>query len=103
MNKNYHFKALWKMMEERNIIKGENLITIANNESDDLIYHQQLGIFILQIRRENSQRIFITQHITMPAAFGLVLHEYNGKPPYLQIDVGSYCSIMHFVWETEQD
>lgn len=90
------------MMEERGLTKGDNRILIAKNKSDELAYQQELGIFILQIRRERTQRIFITQHITMPAAFGLVLHEYNGKPPYLEINVGSYCSIMHFVWETEQ-
>lgn len=90
------------MMEERGLTKGENRIIIAKNESDELAYHQSLGIFVLHILRERAQRIFITQHITMPPAFGLVLHEYNEKSPYLEINVGSYCSIMHFVWETEQ-
>lgn len=90
------------MMEERGLIKGNDRIIIAKNESDEFAYLQGLGIFILQIRRERTQRIFITQHITMPAAFGLVIHEYNEKLPYLEINVGPYCSIMHFIWETEQ-
>lgn len=90
------------MMENRDLIEGENRILIAKNETDELGYNQALGIFILEIRRERTQRIFITQHITMPAAFDLVLHEYNDKEPYLEINVGSYCSMMHFVWETEQ-
>lgn len=89
------------MMENRGLIEGKNRVTIAKNETDELGYNQALGIFILEIRRERTQRIFITQHITMPAAFDLVLHEYNDKEPYLEINVGSYCSMMHFVWETE--
>lgn len=88
-------------MENRGLIEGENRILIAKNETDELGYNQVLGTFFLEIRRERTQRIFITQHITMPAAFDLVLHEYNDKEPYLEINVGSYCSMMHFVWETE--
>lgn len=89
------------MMEERDLIEGENRVIIAKNETDELGYNQVLGIFLLEIRREEGQRIFITQRPTMTAAFDLVLHEYNGKEPYLEINVGSYCSMMHFVWETE--
>ena len=89
-----------------NICKGSaNIIATSDNElaPDTLHYNPSIKTFLYEYHRhEGPQPVStgsILQREDAPAPFTFQIHEYNGKPPYLEITLGKFTSILHFKTE----
>ncbi len=98
MKKNPHFLKVWKWLETQKIDKSLSnfLIAKSNDSQDVLTYNPRLNVIYFHLIRQPYTRIEMFVHPEHPAPFDLIWHEYNNKPPYLEINVGKYTSILHF-------
>lgn len=100
MNKNPQFNKFLSLVKER--CKNDiNIIAVSENEADTLTYIPRRNEFIFDYKRFNGfemsshGRIEHLANGTCPYTFHI--HEYNGKSPYLEINLGGITSILHFV------
>lgn len=100
MKKNPQFNKLLELVKER--CKGDiNVIAVSENQNDTLLYIPNRDEFIFDYNRFNGFQNVSHGRIEHPAngicPYAFHIHEYNGKPPYLEINLGSIISILHFV------
>lgn len=102
MKKNPQFKKLLDIAER--ICNGSaNIIATSSaaHSPDSLRYNPRTKTFLYEYSRyEGSQSISdgsILQREDGICPFTFHIHEYNGKPPYLEINLGNITSILHFV------
>lgn len=100
MKKNPQFNKFLSLVKER--CKDDiNIIAVSENEADTLIYIPKRNEFIFDYKRFNKFEISSHGRIEHLAdgvcPYTFHIHEYNGKPPYLEINFGNIISILHFV------
>ena len=102
MKKNPQFKKLLDIAER--ICDGSaNIIAKSSVEysPDSLHYNPHTKTFLYEyFRHEGFQPILtgsILQREDGICPFTFHIHEYNGKPPYLEINLGNITSILYFV------
>lgn len=100
MKKNPQFNKLLSFVKER--CKNDiNIIAVSENEADTLIYIPSRNEFIFDYKRfgeaEISSHGRVEHLVNGVCPYTFHIHEYNGKPPYLEINLGSVTSILHFV------
>ena len=81
------------------------IIASSNSEfaADTLHYSPSTKTFLFEYHRHDGPQPTSTGSILQredaPAPFSFQIHEYNGKPPYLEITLGKFTSILHFKTE----
>lgn len=102
MKKNPQFKKLLDIAER--ICNGSaNIIATSSTEYsfDSLHYNPRTKTFLYEYSRHEGVQPISTGSILQRedgiCPFTFHIHEYNEKPPYLEINLGKITSILHFV------
>lgn len=102
MKKNPQFQQLLSIAN-RICKDGPTIIARSDKEysPDTLHYNPRTNTFLYEyFRHEGLQPVStgsILQREEGICPFTFHIHEYNGKPPYLEINLGNIISILHFV------
>ena len=103
MQKNPQFKQLLEIAES--ICKGSaNVIASSDGLAPDTLhYSPSIQTFLYEYHRHDGPQPVSTgsilQRVEGPCPFTYKIHEYNGKSPYLEINLGKFTSILHFKTE----
>lgn len=101
MKKNPQFNKLLELVKER--CKSDiNIIAVSENQNDILLYIPNRDEFIFDYNRFNGFQNVVSHgrieyRVNSVCPFIFHIHEYDNKPPYLEINLGNIISILHFV------